>query len=697
MIKKIVKRDGRVVGFDSEKIRLAIAKALKATGKEETDNSVRLTEKVLAKVEQQFRFKTPSVEDIQDIVEQVLLESGFPDTAKAYILYRQRRTDLRESKLFLGVKDDLKLSVNATTVLKRRYLLKNEKGEVIETPKELFRRVAKAIAAPDANYEKGPDILAQTEEEFFTMMANLEFLPNSPTLMNAGTPIGQLSACFVLPVEDSIDGIFTTLKNMALIHQSGGGTGFSFSRLRPKNDIVKSTGGVASGPVSFMTIFDAATEVVKQGGRRRGANMAILRVDHPDIQEFIMAKNQEGRLSNFNISVGITDSFMSAVRKNQDYELINPRTKRAVKKLKARQVFDLICHNAWATGDPGLVFLDEINRHNPTPKLGEIEATNPCGEQPLLPYESCNLGSINLVKMLKNGKMDWAKFSKTIHSAVHFLDNVIDANKFPIPEIEKLTKGNRKIGLGIMGFADTLYELNIPYNSNQALYFAQKIAQFLTQEAMIASQNLARKRGPFPNFKDSLWDKPGNPPIRNSTVTTIAPTGSISIIAQTSSGIEPVFALAFVRNVMGGTQLVETNPIFERVAREQGFYSKELISAIAQKGSIQDFPELKKRIKDRFVTAQDIAPEWHIRMQSAFQRYINNAVSKTVNLPQNVPVATVRKIYLLAYRLKCKGITIYRYGSKKQQVLYLRTDTTEGLVRADSEYAGGCLTNLCPT
>jgi ribonucleoside-diphosphate reductase alpha chain len=696
MIKRIVKRDDRIVGFDSEKIRIAIAKALKATKKEEVSTSQALTEKVLAKIEQEFPKEKPTVENVQDAVEQVLIESGFADTAKAYILYRQRRTDLRESKLFLGVKDDLKLSVNATTVLKRRYLIKNEKGEVIETPRELFTRVAKAVAAPDANYRSVSDNI-NTEDEFFTLMANLEFMPNTPTLMNAGTSVGQLAACFVLPVEDSIEGIFETLKDMALIHQSGGGTGFSFSRLRPKDDIVKSTGGIASGPVSFMTIYDAATDVVKQGGRRRGANMAILRIDHPDIIEFITAKTQEGRLSNFNISVGITDKFMQALTKNQEFELINPRTQKPVKKLKAKAVFDLICHNAWSTGDPGLVFLDEINRRNPTPKLGNIEATNPCGEQPLLPYESCNLGSINLVKMLKDGKLDWAKFRKTIHSAVHFLDNVIDANKFPIPQIEQLTKANRKIGLGIMGFADTLYELEIPYNSVKALNFAQKIAKFLNQESINASQRLARNRVSFPNFKGSTWDKEGFKAIRNSTVTTIAPTGSISIIAQTSSGIEPVFALAFVRDVMSGAHLVELNPVFERVAQEKGFYSSELMSEIAKKGTIQDFSQIPQTIKNRFVTAFDIEPEWHVRMQAAFQKYVDNAVSKTVNLPQNASVETVQKIYLLAYELKCKGITIYRYGSKKQQVLYLHTDTTEGLIRADSEYAGGCITGLCPT
>lgn len=695
-MKKVIKRDGRVVEFDSEKIMGAIAKALKATHKEAEKTAQALTEKVLVQIEQKFPKRIPTVENIQDIVEQVLIGAGYADTAKAYILYRHRRTELRESKLFLGVKDDLKLSVNATTVLKRRYLLKNEKGEVIETPKELFTRVAKAIAEPDANYGKG-SACAQTEEEFFTMMTNLEFLPNSPTLMNAGTPIGQLAACFVLPVEDSIEGIFTTLKNMALIHQSGGGTGFSFSQLRPKNDVVKSTGGIASGPVSFMTIYDAATEVVKQGGRRRGANMAILRIDHPDIIEFITAKSQEGKLVNFNLSVGITDSFMAALRKNQEYELINPRTQKPVKKLKAKTVFDLICHNAWATGDPGLVFLDEINRHNPTPKLGLIEATNPCGEQPLLPYESCNLGSINLVKMISKGKLDWEKFGKTIHSAVHFLDNVIDANKFPLPEIEQLTKANRKIGLGIMGFADTLFELKIPYNSLGALKLGKRVAKFLTQEAIVASQKLAKVRGSFPNFKGSAWEKAGYRRMRNSTLTTIAPTGSISIIAQASSGIEPVFALAFVRDIMGGSKLIEVNPVFERVANEKGFYSNELIAEIARKGSIQEFRQIPPIIRNCFVTALDIEPEWHVRMQAAFQRHIDNAVSKTVNLPPNASVETVRKIYLMAYELKCKGITIYRYGSKKQQVLYLQTDSTEGIIRADSEYAGGCITNLCPT
>ncbi|MBI5253276.1 MAG: adenosylcobalamin-dependent ribonucleoside-diphosphate reductase [Euryarchaeota archaeon] len=569
----------------------------------------------------------------------------------------------------------MKLGVNAARVLERRYLLKNERGEIIETPAQMFRRVARAIAAVDTIYGEN----AKTEEEFYSMLANLEFLPNSPTLMNAGTELGQLAACFVLPVEDSMKSIFEALKSMALIHQSGGGTGFSFSKLRPKGDIVKSTKGVASGPVSFMRIFDIATEVIKQGGRRRGANMGILWVDHPDITEFITAKEKEGFLANFNISVGITDNFMDAVEKNEDWELINPRTGKPEKRFKAKDIFDLIVTMAWRTGDPGLIFLDEINRHNPTPKLGEIESTNPCGEVPLLPHESCNLGSINLSKMVSNTEIDWEKLRSITRTAVHFMDNVIDANKYPLPEIEKATKANRKIGLGVMGFADMLLKLEMPYDSNEALAVAEKVMKFVQEEAKKKSMEIAQERGSFPN----------------ATVTSVAPTGTISIIASTSSGIEPLFAISFMRNVMG-TQLLEVNPIFESVAKEKGFHSTDLMIEIAKRGSIQGMKEIPEDVRRVFVTALDISPEWHVKMQAAFQKYVDNAVAKTVNLPHSATMEDVRRIFLLAYKLKCKGTTIYRYGSKSEQVLYVGgvTKGEKGVI-ANSEYAGGCPSGVC--
>jgi len=1143
LVSKIRKRDGRLEDFNPSKIATAISKAFAAVGEPDDETARRLADKVVKEVEVRFKESIPGVEDVQDIVEETLIKEGFAKVAKAYILYRQKRAEVRGLKSIYGVKDDLKLSVNAIRVLERRYLLKDQQGRVIETPSQMFWRVARAIAAVDELYGASRDEVARSEVEFYRMMASLEFLPNSPTLMNAGTDIGQLSACFVLPVEDSIEGIFDALKLMAIVHKSGGGcvsrdafiyttlcgvmpigefveqfipnelkhldgtisidvsslglkalaynplsgetsfskilrvwrfvvpaerairlrldrgfevvtsewhpflvvedgkvvlkrgdevkpgflillpsapiewpfyeqpivdgikvtpelawalgyilgdgsvdrrgvkvfdrdverlrrlkavlersfglnalgciysekrysawifqtlnkkvvgfirkllkpngawrvppimfkaplnvvlsfiagvieaegyirkdrarlelsmvnrrvveqlalllsalgakfevkgkrprrprerklyrllivdipfidgvvgdklnlfmklrsatasnrkvnlsfnhikpllekigvnvaslhrrplelgglrlwihrwmwghgisedkfkclmdvlikeleerglkddamearklsyialntarvksiarlrrkkdlkmydltvegsetyaagrwgflfihnTGFSFSRLRPKGDVVASTKGVASGPVSFMRIFDVATEVIKQGGKRRGANMGVLRVDHPDIIEFINAKSTPGAFANFNLSVAVTDEFMEAVKENRDYALINPRTGEVVRRLPARDVFDLIVANAWRTGDPGLLFIDEINRHNPTPKLGAIEATNPCGEVPLLPYESCNLGSINLSRMVRKGDVDWDKLGETVDKAVHFLDNVIDANRYPAPEIEHMTKLNRKVGLGVMGFAELLIQLGVRYDSKEALKVAEEVMSFISRRARDKSVELGRSRGSFPSFEESVWSSKYDA-LRNATVTSIAPTGTISIIANTTSSIEPIFAIAYVRQVMEGVRLIEVNPLFERIARERGFYSESLMLRVAKSGTVRDVEEVPSDVRELFVTSLEVEPEWHVRVQAAFQKHVDNAVAKTINLRPDAPMEEVRKAFMLAYELKCKGITVYRYGSKPTQVLYIGVG-----LGAEEEPSPGCPSNVCP-
>jgi ribonucleoside-diphosphate reductase alpha chain len=572
----------------------------------------------------------------------------------------------------LDMKMTANLTENALRVLEKRYLKKDKQGRNIETPEDLFRRVSVSIASADLIYNPKADIRAR-EEEFFNVMWNLEFLPNSPTLMNAGRELGQLSACFVLPIEDSMESIFNAVKYTALIHKSGGGTGFSFSRIRPEKDRVGSTGGVASGPVSFMRAFDTATDVIKQGGMRRGANMAILNIDHPDILRFISAKSDPNVFTNFNLSVAVTAEFMEAVKTVSDYNLINPHTKEVAGKLNAKEVFDKIVDMAWKTGDPGIVFIDRINRDNPTPKLGKIESTNPCGEQPLLPYESCNLGSINLSRMIKQKnsvvEIDYEKLLVTIKTAVRFLDNVIDINKFPLPEIADMTRKTRKIGLGVMGFADLLIELSIPYNSEKALQTAEQVMRFINEEATNSSVELANERGVFPAFSGSIYDYPGKARVRNASRTTIAPTGTLSIIAGCSSGIEPLFALSYVHNILDGANLLEVNPYFEKIAKDGGFYSKELMEKLAtgtQLHNIDDIPEDTKRL---FVTAHEIMPEWHVRMQAAFQKYTENAVSKTVNFSREATREDIEKVFIMAYHEGVKGITIYRDGSRESQPL----------------------------
>ncbi len=617
-----------------------------------------------------------------------------------------------EVSVSMGVEENLNFSKNAIQVLEKRYLKRNKNGESIETPKDMFHRVSEAIASADYQYGKKDYEVKELADRFYDAITNRYFMPNSPTLMNAGRELGQLAACFVLPVEDSLEGIFETIKNTALIHKSGGGTGFSFSRLRPKNSIVKTTMGVSSGPVSFMTVFNAATEAVKQGGTRRGANMGILRVDHPDILEFIDCKSDNTKLNNFNISVAITDKFMEAYLKEEDYDLVNPQNGEVVGRLSAKDVFDKIVDDAWKNGEPGIVFIDRMNDDNPTPQIGAIESTNPCGEVPLLPYEACNLGSINLGLMMKkeNQKwvVDWELLEKTTRTAMRFLDNVITVNNYPLPQISEMVQNNRKIGLGVMGWADMLMKAEISYASEEGIKLASAVMEFIDYISKTESVELAKERGKFNNFEGSIYDsenylynkfkgksagvisdvqwaeldsKIKQYGLRNATTTCIAPTGTISMIASASGGIEPLFGLVFSRLIMDNTEMLEVNPIFKEYMESHSLYTEKLMSKIATDGSVAHVDGISDEIKNIFVTAHDVSPYWHVKMQAAFQLHTDNAVSKTVNFVESATREDIEETYVLAYKNNLKGITVYRNNSRQFQPMNLDTQKKENEIK----------------
>lgn len=675
MLEKVRKRDGSIVPFDAHKVEEAIWKAAISVGGKDQEKASTVAKKVVKEMEKKFDGKIPSVEDVQDTVEKVLIEEGHAATAKAYILYRHKKALQREMKKILGVQDDLKLSMNSIQVLQRRYLLRDELGNVKETPSQLFRRVARHIASAEARFGSDDETLRYYENAFYEIMTGFEFLPNSPTLMNAGTNIGQLSACFILGVPDSLEGIFDAIKYSALIHQSGGGTGFCFSGLRPKGDYVKSTAGVASGPISFMTVFDHATNVIKQGGKRRGANMGVLHIWHPDIEDFIGVKQTPGVLENFNISVGVDDAFMKAVEKDDEYALLNPRTREPMRRINARGLFKLIAYSAWKSAEPGVLFMDTINKANPTPKY-PIVATNPCGEVPMPDYESCNLGSVNLSKFVEldwskgewKKKIKWDRLRYVVRLAIQFLDNVVELNNYPLPQIRDMSLKHRRVGLGVMGFSRMLFKMGVKYDSPQGFEVGETIMKFITDEARKMSHELGRARGSFPGFAESTWAEKYDA-MRNATVTSIAPTGTISMISETSSGIEPTFALAYIKNVMDGTKLFYSDDVFEHVLKVRGLYSAETMKKIITKGSLKEIEEIPKDIKDIFVVAYDISTEDHIRMQAAFQKHTDLAVSKTINMPATASVEDVENAYLLAWKLGCKGVTVYRDKSRSEQVL----------------------------
>ena len=670
-LSKIIKRDGSKVKFEEAKITRVILKAFKATEEVEEEKqkkeAQRLTKVVVNILSKGINGDLPTVEQVQDVVEQVLMAASYFETAKAFIIYREKHQTVRVAKRVLGVEDDLGLSVNQLKVLENRYLRHDEYGKTIETPKKLFKRVARAVASQEEKSKR-----KAWRERFYEVMSEMEFVPAGGYLRSAGTKRPTIANCFVLPVEDDMEGIFDAIKWLALVQQAGGGTGFNFSKLRPKGDFVKSSGGFSTGPISFMKVFDAATAQVMQGGYRMGANMGILNVNHPDILEFIHCKTEEGEISNFNISVGITDEFMKAVKGNKKFKLRNPRTREVVQTIEAKSLFNQMVSLAWRTGDPGMVFLDKINKNNPVLKtLGKLEATNPCGEQPLHPFDVCNLGSVNLAKMVTGKRVDWGNLERAVRVGVRFLDNGVDLSRYPIKQIQRMAKANRRIGLGVMGFADMLYQLGIGYNTDKGVRLAEKVMGFVNKTAVNQSESLGKEKGVFPNWKGSEYQKKGVKR-RNLAVTTIAPTGTISMVADCSSGIEPVFALTFVKNVVEEGGLSYVNKYFKQAVEGLSLsddQKNDIYQRVSESGSCQDIEELPNSIKSVFVTAYDINPKDHIKMQAGFQKRTENAVSKTINFPAEASIADVEKAYLLAWELKCKGITIYRSGSREGQVL----------------------------
>jgi ribonucleoside-diphosphate reductase alpha chain len=683
---KVRRRDGTMVPFDIVRIEFAIARAAREVANDDPDMPVTVARAVADALGR----RVAPVERIQDLVEARLGEAGLDDVARAYIIYRQRHAELRAAKELLGVRDELKLSLAAVTVLRERYLLRDEHGRPVESTGEMMDRTANFIAAAEDGYRRGSS--AQWAQRFSALMRRLELLPNSPTLMNAGTDLGLLAGCFVLPVEDSLRSIFATLGQAAEIQRTGGGTGYTFSHLRPAGDRVASTGGTASGPLSFLRLYDTAAGVVAMGGRRRGACMAVLDASHPDIYEFVTAKADSPReLNQFNLSVAVTDAFMRAVERNGTHRLVNPRTGKTVERVSAVELFTAICEAAHACGDPGLVFLDTINRANPVPSAGRIEATNPCGEVPLLPYESCNLGSINLARMISNAHVDWNRLEEVAGVAVRFLDDVIDVSRYPFPELGEATRAGRKIGLGVMGLAEMLASLGIPYDSQEGVRLAGQVMRCIQQAAHAASARLAEDRGPFPAFADSRFAD--STPRRHAQVTSVAPTGTISLIAGTTAGIEPMFAIAFTRAIVG-RHLLEVNPCFDRLARDRGLYSDELVAEIAQRGGVRGYPHLPAEVRAAFPTASEIAPEWHLRMQAAVQRHVDAAVSKTINLPATATADDIRAIYLAAWKAKVKGITVFRYGCREGQVLTFAAPEP-AIPQAGSDFSGGCVGHVC--
>lgn len=667
---KITKRDGRVVPFEAKKIESVIQKAGEATGEFAGHQVKKLSKMVITELSNRFSGKAhPHVEDVQNTVEYILVREDHYKTAKAFILYREEHRKMREAREALGVKDDLGLSLNTLKVLEKRYLLHDENGKVIETPAEMFRRVATFVAAAEKRYKKGKksaEIAQKYEEAFYEEMTSMRFLPGGRVLSNAGTATTCLSSCFVLPVEDSIDGIFDAVKWGAIIHKTGGGTGYNFSKLRPSGDYVSKSRGFASGPISFMQLFDAMCQTISLGGRQRGAMMGMLNVDHPDILDFITAK-QNGTLKNFNLSVGITDEFMRAVERDRDFALVSPKTGKKVHTVKARELMNLIASHAWQRGDPGLVFLDALQRDNALKRYEVIDSVNVCGEIPLPPFDACNLAAINLEKFVVDRSVDWDSLKSTVEIAVRFMDNVIEVNKFPLKQLTQTVANHRRIGLGLMGFAEMLFLLRIPYASRAGVQFADKLMKFIRTTAYGASEQLGKERGNFPLWAKSEFAR-RRKPMRNCALLTVAPTGTISMIPEVSGGIEPVFGLAFTKHVVQETGLFYTNRIFEQTAKEEGFYSQRLIEEIARKGTLHE-TTVPKWAKEVFVTAHDIAPEWHVRMQAAFQKYVDNSVSKTINLPNHATIDDVRKMYILAWKLGCKGITVYRDKSLDEQVL----------------------------